>query len=298
MSVKDFLKFVEIQSLVASALPLLLANLYSATMYDHVNGLYAMLFALVAFALQMAVNVWNNLQDFRHAVSDDWKNGENNIVGSAGISLKMGMVILLALTGFAGLIGLWLVTQVGLPLLWMGIIGFIVAFWYAGTPLPLSRTPFGELASGLTMGFLIFLAATYINVTPLMDLEMIGKAALASAICWFAIANIMLANNICDYAEDVAEDRHTLVWYLGKAKALKLFWLIYLAGYATLIAAVVFNVLPWPALLGLISLPMVYKNTKAFQADPQKARTFINSIKNAVLLSITVSLGLVIALFI
>lgn len=297
MSVKDFLKFVEVQSLVASALPLLLANLYSATMYDNVNGLYAMLFALVAFALQMAVNVWNNLQDFRHAVSDDWKNGENNIVGSAGISLKMGMVILLALTGFAGFIGLWLVTQVGLPLLWMGIIGFIVAFWYAGTPLPLSRTPFGELASGLTMGFLIFLAATYINVTPLMDVEMIGKAALASAICWFAIANIMLANNICDYAEDVAEERHTLVWYLVKPKALKLFWLIYLAGYAALILAVVFNVLPVSALLGLVSLPLVYKNTKAFQADPHKGRTFINSIKNAVLLSITVSLGLVIALF-
>lgn len=298
MSVKDFLKFVEVQSLVASALPLLLANLYSATMYDHVNGLNAVLFALVAFALQMAVNVWNNVQDFRHAVSDDWKNGENNIVGSAGISVKTGLMILALLTGFAGLIGLYLVAQVGLPLLWMGIIGFIVAFWYAGTPLPLSRTPFGELASGLTMGFLIFLAATYINVTPVMDLQMIGKAALASAICWFAIANIMLANNICDYDEDVAEERHTLVWYLGKEKALKLFWVIYLAGYAALISAVVLNVLPWPALLGLISLPIVYKNTKAFQADPHKARTFINSIKNAVMLSITVSLGLIIALFV
>lgn len=298
MSVKDFLKFVEIQSLIASALPLLLANLYTATMYHHVNVIPAILFALVAFALQMAVNVWNNLQDFRHAVSDDWKNGENNIVGSAGINLKMGMVILAILTVSAGLVGLWLVSQVGLPLLWMGIIGFIVAFWYAGTPLPLSRTPFGELASGLTMGFLIFLAATYINVTPLINLGMIGKAALASAICWFAIANIMLANNICDYDEDVAEERHTLVWYLGKEKALKLFWWIYLAGYAALIIAVVVHVLPWPALLGLVSLPLVYKNTKAFQADPHKARTFINAIKNAVLLSITVSLGLIIALFV
>lgn len=298
MSVKDFLKFVEIQSLVASALPLILANLYSATMYNHVNAGPAILFALVAFALQMAVNVWNNLQDFRHAVSDDWKNGENNIVGSAGIGMKTGLIILLGLTAFAGVIGLGLVATVGWPLLWMGIIGFIVAFWYAGTPLPLSRTPFGELASGLTMGFLIFLAATYINVTPLIDLGMIGKAALASAICWFAIANIMLANNICDYDEDVAEERHTLVWYLGKETALKLFWIIYLAGYAALIIAVIFNVLPWPALLGLISMPLVYKNTKAFQADPNKARTFINSIKNAVLLSITVSLGLIIALFI
>lgn len=298
MTVKDFLKFVEVQSLIASALPLILANLYTATMYHTINPLYAILFALVAFALQMAVNVWNNLQDFRHAVSDDWKNGENNIVGSAGISLKTGMIILLGLTGFAGITGLWLVSQVGLPLLWMGMIGFIVAFWYAGTPLPLSRTPFGELASGLTMGFLIFLAATYINVTPMMDWSVVGNAALASAICWFAIANIMLANNICDYDEDVAEERHTLVWYLGKEKALRLFWIIYVVGYVALVSAVLFNVLPWPALLGLVSVPLVYKNTKAFQADPHKARTFINAIKNAVLISVTVALGLVVALFI
>src|SRR5699024_11780634 len=52
----------------------------------------------------------------------------------------------------------------GWPLLIMGLIGFWVVYWYAGTPLPLSRTPFGELASGLTMGYLIFLSATYVNI--------------------------------------------------------------------------------------------------------------------------------------
>jgi len=297
MSLKNFLKFVEVQSLVASALPLLLANLYTATVYDKVNGVYAILFALVAFSLQMAVNVWNNIQDFRHAVSDDWKNGENNIVGSAGIDLKTGTIILISLTGFAAIVGLWLVTQVGLPLLWMGMIGFVVAYWYAGTPLPLSRTPFGELASGLTMGFLIFLAATFINITPIMNVEMITKAALASAISWFAIADIMLANNIGDYDEDVAEGRHTLVWYLGREKAVNLFWYVYLAGYAALLIAVVLNVLPWPALFGFVSLPIVYKNTKAFQAAPYK-RSFLYAIKNAVLITVSVSLGLIIALFI
>ena len=134
----------------------------------------------------------------------------------------------------------------------MGLIGFVVAYWYAGTPLPLSRTPFGELASGLTMGYLIFLSATYVNVAPTFTTELVLHAIVASAISWFAIGDIMLANNIGDYEEDLAENRHTLVWYLGKERAVKVFGWIYLAGYIVLILAVILRILPWPALITLV----------------------------------------------
>ncbi|ASS52486.1 hypothetical protein [Weissella cibaria] len=86
MTLKTWLKFVEIQSLVASALPLILGNLYAANTYHHMNAVPAIVFVIVAFALQMGVNVWNNLQDFKSATSDEWKNGVNNIVGSGGIT--------------------------------------------------------------------------------------------------------------------------------------------------------------------------------------------------------------------
>lgn len=297
MTFKTWLKFVEVQSLVASALPLILGNLYAANTYHQMNAVPAIVFVIVAFALQMGVNVWNNLQDFKLATSDEWKNGVNNIVGAGGISQRAGWTTLLGLVIVVVIGGLWLVTQTGWPLLIMGIIGFVVAYWYAGTPLPLSRTPFGELASGLTMGYLIFLSATYVNVAPLLDAELILKAVVASAIAWFAIADIMLANNIGDYEEDVAENRHTLVWYLGRDRAVKLFGGIYIAGYIVLILAVIFGILPWPTLIALISLPIVIKNTKAFQANPIKPN-FPQAIKNAVVISVTLAIGLVIALFI
>ncbi len=34
------------------------------------------------------------------------------------------------------------------------------------------------------------------------------------------IANIMLANNICDLEEDIANKRHTLPYYIGKKNAI------------------------------------------------------------------------------
>ncbi|RRG18885.1 prenyltransferase [Weissella viridescens] len=275
----------------------MLGYLYTLNAYDTFNWVNALVFALIAFALQMAVNVWNNLQDYRVASSDTWKNGVNNIVGSAGYTLRQVWLVLLILVGFAGVLGLWLVTQTGWPLLIMGLIGVFVAYWYAGTPLPLSRTPFGELASGLTMGYLIFLAAVYVNVAPLMTWTLIWHAMVASAIAWFAIADIMLANNIGDYEEDMAEGRHTLVAVLGKPAALKLFGGIYVAGYVVLIVAIILRILPWPSLLALLSAPIVFKNVKAFQADPQK-KNFIMAIKNVVVISVTLAIGLIIALFI
>ena len=192
MTLKTWLKFVEIQSLVASVLPLVLGNLYAAITYQHMNAVLAIVFVIVAFALQMAVNVWNNLQDFKSATSEEWKNGVNNIVGSGGITPRQGWTTLIALVLIVAVGGLWLVSQTGIPLLVMGLIGFVVAYWYAGTPLPLSRTPFGELASGLTMGYLIFLSATYVNVAPTFTTELVLHAIVASAISWFAIGDIML----------------------------------------------------------------------------------------------------------
>lgn len=294
---KNLLKLLEVQSLVAAVLPLMLGFLYTLNVYQQFNGVNALVFALIAFALQMGVNVWNNLQDFRAASSEEWKNGVNNIVGAAGYTVRQVGLVLFILVGFAGIAGLWLVTRTGWPLLIMGLIGFLVAYWYAGTPLPLSRTPFGELASGLTMGYLIFLAAVYVNVAPLLTWTLIWHAMVASAIAWFAIADIMLANNIGDYEEDLAEGRRTLVALLGKPNALRLFGGIYVAGYVVLIIAVVLGILPWASLMALISAPVVFKQVRQFQADPQK-KNFPLAIKNVVLISITLALGLIIALFI
>lgn len=295
MSIKTWLKFVEIQSLVASVLPLVLGNLYAAITYQEFHTGYAIVFAIVVLSLQMVANVWNNIQDFKSATSDEWKNGVNNIIGKGGISQRQGWITLLVLALIAAVGGLWLATQTGWPLLIMGLIGFWVVYWYAGTRLPLSRTPFGELASGLTMGYLIFLSATYVNIAPTFNGELVFKAIIASAIAWFAIGDIMFANNIGDYDEDVAEGRHTLAWYLGKDRAVKAFGWVYIAGYVMLIIAVVTGILPWLSLVALVSFPIVMKNVKAFQANPIKPN-FPYAIKNAVVISVTLAIGLILAL--
>ena len=107
MSIKTWLKFVEIQSLVASVLPLVLGNLYAAITYQEFHTGYAIVFAVVVLSLQMVANVWNNIQDFKSATSDEWKNGVNNIIGKGGISQHQGWITLLVLALIAAVGGLW-----------------------------------------------------------------------------------------------------------------------------------------------------------------------------------------------
>ncbi|RRK09821.1 1,4-dihydroxy-2-naphthoate polyprenyltransferase [Lactiplantibacillus garii] len=299
MKPKVFLEFVEIKSLIASVLPFVLGTLYALYNYHQVHLGYLVLFFIASSLFHMATNANDNYQDFLNAP----RNADNqeflettNVVGVNQISIRQARTITFGLGGVSLVMGLWLVTQTGLPLLWMGLYSYAVGYFYAGGPKPISSGPFGEFFSGFTMGFMIFWIAVFINTYDRVPLTWANTLAvlIASGLAIFAIANIMLANNICDADEDVALGRHTIVSYLGKPVMLRVFAWSYVAGYVCLAAAVWLGVLPWLSLLTLISAVPVFKNTRQFMRKQVKTETFILAIKNATIicLSFVVFMGL------
>lgn len=92
-------------------------------------------------------------------------------------------------------------------------------YFYTFGPYPLSRLPLGELFSGITMGFGIFPCNLCSRPSPAFyshwNSESISitlkwmqalKIGLMSLPLVALIANIMLANNICDYQQDLKTD--------------------------------------------------------------------------------------------
>lgn len=299
MKPKVFLEFVEIKSLIASVLPFVLGSLYAIYNYHQVHLGYLGLFFIASSLFHMATNANDNYQDFLHAPRDDNNQEfleETNVVGVNQISIGQARTITFGLAGISLILGLWLVTRTGLPLLWMGLYSYAVGYFYAGGPKPISTGPFGEFFSGFTMGFMIFWISVYLNTYDVAPITWIatGQVLVASGLAIFAIANIMLANNICDMDEDIALGRHTILYYLGKPVMLQVFAWSYVAGYLCLIAAVALGVLPPLSLLTLISAIPVYRNTKQFLRKQVKRETFILSIKNATIicLSFAVFMGL------
>ncbi|WP_252904165.1 prenyltransferase [Secundilactobacillus silagei] len=82
----------------------------------------------------------------------------------------------------------------------------------------------------------------------------------------------MLANNLCDADEDKTLNRKTIVFYFGKPVMLRVFVFDIVAGYLCLIVSVALGYLPVMSLLVLLSIPIIYRNTKVFMTKQVKKR--------------------------
>jgi 1,4-dihydroxy-2-naphthoate octaprenyltransferase len=94
------------------------------------------------------------------------------------------------------------------------------------------------------------------------------------------IANIMLANNICDMEDDLENRRYTLPIYIGREMALVLFKALYFIAGLSVILGLVLKTIPITGILFFITLIPVYKNIKAFEQKQSKAETFGLAVKN------------------
>ncbi|WP_192988154.1 1,4-dihydroxy-2-naphthoate polyprenyltransferase [Carnobacterium mobile] len=312
MTLKVFLKLVEIQTKIASLFPFLLGILFAQFYFGTINIGNTLLFFLAMLLFDLTTTAINNLMDYQKAKDVSYKEN-TNIIGQEKIAEKTVIQLILMMLTFASLLGLWLVFRTNILLLFLGGACFIVGIFYTFGPLPISRMPLGEALSGVVMGFGIFFIAVYVNVAPttLIDLSFHGttfllegnvltilKIFLVSLPTVFLIANIMLANNTCDLEQDISNHRFTLPFYIGKSNAVLLFNLLMYASYVMVILAVIFRLLH-PILLGvLITLIPIRKNLQQFNQRQVKEETFSVAIKNISLfcgveiLLLAVSLGL------
>ena len=313
LSLPVFLEFVELKTKVASVFPMLIGLLWSLYHYQQLNWLNTLLFVIAVISFDMCTTAINNTMDYHKAVDKEYQQ-EENILGKHDLDFKQMVVIILTLLLISILFSLVLVWRTDFALLPMGVVCFLIGIFYTFGPMPLTRLPLGEVFSGVTMGFGIFFLAVYIQSPSdfLVTAWSLGQGVVN--IDWYfaetvkiflmsiplicLIATIMLANNICDYEQDLRNHRNTLVHYLQPKASLFLYTVLSILPWFMWLIYVILGLLPLWALLGLIlALPFV-KNLRRFQKQQIKSQTFINSIKNFVLFSGLYVLVLLVALWI
>ena len=282
-------KFVELSTKLVSLTPFFIGTAYSLYKNGTLNWKATAILFVAVFFWSLTVTMINNFIDRRR------ENKEAYF--SAGVSLAL----IFGIGGASMLLGIWLTVLYGLPVLVAGAISFGVGIFYSFTPISISRTPYGEIVSGLTEGFLVIFLAVFVNATTgataYAELRLSGRTLLGSmdilamvSLLLLALpnmcctSNIMLANNICDVERDVESKRYTLPYYIGQKKSLVLFSLLYYTAYAAILVAVIAGVLPLISLAALLTAPFVLRNVKKFTANPVKAETFILAVKNYTLL--------------
>lgn len=311
MTRKIFFDLVEIRTKLASFFPFLIAVLFTNTYFHsfHWGKTLCFFFGMIAF--DMATTAINNYMDFRKAHSEEYKYQEN-IIGKAQLSERTVVMIIFGLIGFSAIVGITLAIQTGWLLLVMGCACCFIGVFYTFGPIPLSRMPLGEVFSGVTMGLGIFAITVYLNTYDkklfFMELDLqhfaiTGSTTAALAVVWASIpliatiANIMLANNLCDLEQDIENHRYTLPFYLGKKNAVILFNLLMYGSYLAIVIGLITGIYQWPILITFLSLLKVYPQTKAFTKEQIKQKTFAMSIKNLVAFNGSYALGLLVTLF-
>lgn len=216
--------------------------------------------------LQTAANLVNEYYDFVRG-SDDLKvAGQGMAIKNYGLSVReVGIGALLSLVG-GGLIGVYLLTQSGSALWWIGIGGALVAVTYTAGPFPLAYNGLGEVAAGIFMGPMVVVGAYYV-----MNQDVPPGLWLASLPIALMVAAILHANNLRDLEADRAANKRTLAVLFGRDIARIEYKVLVFGAYISLLAVVAFGLVPPTALVALLTLPEARRLAHIFdtQTDPQ-----------------------------
>lgn len=316
---KNYLSFVEIKTKLATLIPFLTGIAYAY----YISGLHSesgryidleavLLLIVTMFPFDMAVTAINN-----HI-------GKRASKVKAHYSSKTSLAIITALIAVSTVLGLYMTYRYGIVVLLVGLACYAVGIFYTFGPLPIANSAYGEIFSGLTQGFLVTFLAAYIclqdyfvSITwsfswanfdsqafyqfyraggslfdfiplPWVDVGLDFHALLKLFIICIppicCIANVMLANNICDVDEDVAVRRYTLPHHWGIPKSLKLFKSLYVVAGLSIVFACLTGVLPFTCLLTLLTWPAVRKNVAAFYEKQVKPETFALAVTNFIMI--------------
>lgn len=313
---KKFLRFVEIQTKVASVIPFLIGTLFAVYQGADINAINLVLMFISLLCIDMATTGLNHYKDYKRAVLKEGYHYEvHNPMGQGAVTAKGAKIILICLLSMGAICGLILFLRTDYIVLILGGISFCIGVTYSAGPLPVSKTVLGELFSGSFMGGLIPLISYYIHIykekpvvlslsqsqddfTISVDINIILPILWLSLPLIFLIANIMLANNICDVKEDFINKRYTLPVSMGIEKSIILFKILNLLSAIAIPAGVILKILPPFMLASILGIPLIYKQTMIFSKNPVKGETFINAVKNFVLTGLLIITGLTLSIFI
>jgi len=313
LKLRSFLKLVEIQTKVASMVPFALGTVWAVYRYGEFNFLNFLLMLVSLLCFDMATTAINNYMDYKRARKVSGYNyEEHNAIVRDKLKESTVIAVILTLLVIASVSGFVLFLQTSPVVLIIGVLSFMVGIFYSYGPVPISRIPLGEAFSGFFMGFVITFLSTFIHIHDKIGVVLLSyqdnmlsitlntveilQIFLVSLPAVLGIANIMLANNICDIEDDIVNKRYTLPIYIGKEKALKLFKILYNIAYVDILILLFLRVLPLTSALVILTFPIVNKNIRVFFGEQTKKNTFVLSVKNFLILNVTGVLALSIGL--
>ncbi len=248
-SLQAWMLAIRPKTLPAGAMPVVLGSALAAA-DGRFRPLPALVALICALGIQVATNFINEIYDFRKGADTAERLGPTRTVAAGLISEKKMITVSASLAGAVFLLGLYLVSIAGWPILVIGLLSLLFAWGYTGGPYPIAYSGLGDFFVFLFFG-LVAVGGTYYVQAQTLTLPILLAAAAPGA---FSV-NILLVNNIRDIVTDRKVGKMTLPARIGGDWARRLY--IALTVLAYLVPALLWlnHYSPW-VLLSLCSAPL------------------------------------------
>jgi 1,4-dihydroxy-2-naphthoate octaprenyltransferase len=252
------------------------------------------------FCVEAAKNASGEIFDWDSGADEGVRDDERSPFSGGKRVLVDGLMtrhetalVAAAFYAIAVLIGLSIVMAREPLVLFVGLAGVALAFFYHAPPLRLSYRGFGELAVALSYGPIIA-AGTY-----LVQRHTLDAAVLLPAIpLGIAIGGFLWINEFPDARADAAAGKRTLVVRLGRPRAARLFGPLLAAAYVAL-ALLPLAGLPPAIWLGGLGIPHAIAAARRLSRFPESTREIIPAqgwtLLSFVLMSAGIGAGFVLA---
>lgn len=265
-----FLRATRLPFLTATFVPILL-GLAVAAWSNGFNWWLALLTLIGGACIHLGLNVANDVFDTTSGadaanVNPTQFSGGSRVVHYGLLSLRTIALLSLGFYAAGIAIGVGLAALRGWDLLWLGVAGALLSFFYTAPPLKLVHRGLGEIVVALGFGPIMTLGAYFVQARE-YDLEPL----LVSIPVGILIALVLYVNEVPDRPADASAGKRTLPVRLSKD--------VVVNGYAAAVALafgliVVFAVTGWivrPALIAVAAAPLalpVYRALKSSYEQP------------------------------
>ena len=241
-------------SFPASAMPALFAMAYVFYMQDSIESIhwgYGVAALLGAVLFQASGNLIGDYFDYMYKVDRKESLGSSRMLVDGVFTPKtifwFGLIVLC----IGILLGLFLWSQTGNDLLWIGIVGALGTFFY----YKLKYMALGDVLIFVIYGPLIALGTAFV-----MTNQLYWEVVVLSIPIAFLVVNILHANNTRDMRDDKLANIKTQALLLGEKGSRIQYTFLAIGAYVAVAIFVLLNMISPLALLVIVTLPLAKKN--------------------------------------
>jgi 1,4-dihydroxy-2-naphthoate octaprenyltransferase len=262
------LRSTRLPFLTATLVPVIL-GIVIATRQGSFDLVAALLTIVGACLVHLGLNVSNDVFDTIQGADDanvtpTQFSGGSRVIQYGLVSLRQMAALSTLFYVLAGLIGLGLLAMRGsTALLVIGIVGIIVSLGYTAPPLKFVYRGLGEIAVALGFGPFMLVGAYVVQTRGALSWEPFAASIPVALL----VALILYVNEIPDRRGDAHAGKRTLPVRFSRGAVIAGYNLAAGAAYVALVVAVVAGLLPVPALLMLLTIPLALQVSRGLEPN-------------------------------